>query len=138
MAEVEILGFDARVELLNGEIIDTAAIGSKRVSYVNRLTKLLVRSVADTALVLVQNPVVLGDLSEPEPDFALLKPKDNDYEDLLPEAEDILLLIEVADTTLKYDKQIKVPLYARFCIPEYWVIDIQKQSITLFQKPVEG
>ncbi|NOR70078.1 MAG: Uma2 family endonuclease, partial [Methylomarinum sp.] len=123
---------------IDGEIIDMAPIGSKHVSYVNRITRILVKGIGDIALVSVQNPVILGDLSEPEPDFALLKPKDNDYEDSLPEAEDILLLIEVADTTLNYDKQIKAPLYARFCIPEYWLIDTQKQSITLFQKPVEG
>ncbi|NOQ77103.1 MAG: Uma2 family endonuclease, partial [Methylococcaceae bacterium] len=95
---------------IDGEIIDMAPIGSKHVSYVNRITRILVKGIGDIALVSVQNPVVLGDLSEPEPDFALLKPKDNDYEDSLPEAEDVLLLIEVADTTLNYDKQIKATL----------------------------
>ena len=114
MAEAGILRMDARVELIAGEIIDMAPIGSKHASYVNRLTKELVDAVNNSALVSVQNPIILGDLSEPEPDFAILKPKANDYEDLLPNAEDIFLLIEIADTTIHYDRQIKAPLYARF------------------------
>ena len=138
MAEAGIISNDARVELIAGAIIDMAPIGSKHASYVNRLTRELVRALSNTALVSVQNPIILGDLSEPEPDFALLKPKANDYEDSLPKAEDILLLIEIADTTINYDRQIKAPLYARFSIPEYWLIDTQKLNITVFQKPVQG
>lgn len=138
MAETGILDVDAKVELIDGEIIDMAPIGSIHASYVNRLNRALVQSVGNTALVSVQNPVILGDLSEPEPDFALLRPKANDYEDSLPIAEDILLLIEVANTTVNYDTQIKAPLYARFSIPEYWLIDTQKNTITVFQNPVEG
>jgi len=138
MAETGILEMNARVELIEGEIIDMAPIGSKHASYVNRLNRELVHAVSNTATVSVQNPVILGDLSEPEPDFALLKLKDNDYEDSLPRAEDILLLIEIADTTINYDRKIKAPLYARFSIPEYWLIDTQKVSVTIFQKPVQG
>ena len=138
MVDAGILSFDGRVELIEGEIIDMAPIGSKHVSYVNRLTRELVQAVGDSALVSVQNPVILGALSEPEPDFAILKSKVNDYEDSLPKAEDILLLIEVADTTLAYDKQIKAPLYARFCIAEYWLLDIQNSCVTVFQKPIDG
>ena len=138
MAETGILSRDSRVELIEGEIVDMALIGSKHVSYVNRFGREIIRAVRDTALVSVQNPIILGDLSEPEPDFALLKPKANDYEDSLPKAEDILLLIEIADTTINYDRQIKAPLYARFSIPEYWLIDTQKLNITVFQKPVQG
>ncbi len=138
MAETDVFSHDARVELIEGEIIDMAPIGSTHVSYVNRLNRELVRAVGDSALVSVQNPVILGDLSEPEPDFALLKSKANDYEDSLPNADDIILLIEVADTSINYDKQIKSPLYARFCIPEYWLIDIQKKNLTVYQKPEQG
>ncbi len=138
MAETGILSHDARVELIEGEIIDMAPIGSTHVSYVNRLNRELVRAIGGAALVSVKNPIVLGDLSEPEPDIAILKPKANDYEDSLPNAEDILLLIEVADTTINYDKQIKSPLYARFYIPEYWLIDTQKKSLIIYQKPEQG
>jgi len=114
MAETGILSNDVRVELIDGEIIDIAPIGSTHVSYVNRLTRELVRAVGDAALVSVQNPIILGDLSEPEPDIAILKPKANDYEDALPNADDILLLIEVADKTINYDKQIKSPFMLGF------------------------
>lgn len=138
MAEIGILEMNAKVELIEGEIIDMAPIGSKHASYVNRLTREIVAKVSNAALVSVQNPIILGGLSEPEPDLALLKPKANDYEDSLPKAEDVLLLIEVSDTTLKYDRQIKAPLYARFSIPEYWLIDTQKVTVTIFQKPVHG
>ena len=138
MAEAGIISLDARVELIAGEIIDMPPIGSIHASYVNRLNKELVRAVSNAALVSVQNPVILGDLSEPEPDFAILKPKANDYEDSLPKAEDIFLLIEIADTTINYDRQIKAPLYARFSIAEYWLINTQDQSITVYQMPVQG
>ena len=129
MAEIGILSRDVRMELIEGEIIDMAPIGSRHAAYVNRINRELIRAVGNTAIVSVQNPIILGNLSEPEPDFVLLKPKANDYEDALPQAEDILLLIEVADSTINYDRQIKSPLYARFSIPEYWLINTQEQSI---------
>lgn len=138
MAETGILSFDSRVELIAGEIIDRAPIGSIHASYVNRISREIILAVKNTAIVSVQNPIILGDLSEPEPDFALLKPKANDYEDALPNAEYILLLIEVSDTTVKYDRQIKAPLYARFCIADYWLINTQERNISVFQKPVNG
>ena len=137
MAETAILDIDARVELIEGEIIDMAPIGSPHAAMVNRLNRELVRRVGDLALVSVQNPIILGDYSEPEPDLVLLKPKANDYRDAFPQAEDILLLIEVADSTLNYDQQIKAPLYARFGIPEFWLINLPQQTVTLFQKPMQ-
>ncbi len=137
MAETGILNETARVELIAGEIIDMAPIGSRHAAMVNRLMRLLVNATANAAIVSVQNPIVLGDYSEPEPDIALLKPKANDYEDALPTAQDILLLIEVADSTLLYDRQIKAPLYAEFAIPELWLIDIQQSTMTIFQQPID-
>lgn len=138
MAEAGILSIDSRVELIEGEIIDMAPLGSTHASYVNRITREIILAVKNTALVSVQNPIILGDLSEPEPDFTILKPKANDYEDALPNAKDILLLIEIADTSIEYDRQIKAPLYARFSIAEYWLINTKERSITVFQKPLEG
>lgn len=137
MAETGILNETARVELIAGEIIDMAPIGSRHAAMVNRLMRLLVNATANAAIVSVQNPIVLGDYSEPEPDIALLKPKANDYEDALPTAQDILLLIEVADSILLYDRQIKAPLYAEFAIPELWLIDIQQSTMTIFQQPID-
>ncbi|MEE9345444.1 MAG: Uma2 family endonuclease [Methylococcales bacterium] len=137
MAEAGILDIDTRVELIEGEIIDMVPIGSPHAAIVNRLTRELVRQAENSALVSVQNPIILGDYSEPEPDLVLLKPKANDYQDALPQAEDILLLIEVADSTLNYDRKIKAPLYARFGIFEFWLINLPQQSVTLFQKPLQ-
>jgi len=138
MAESGILGVKERVELIEGEIIDMAPIGCRHAAAVNLLNKQLVDAIGDTAGLSVQNPIVLGDLSEPEPDFALLRPDPNSYRDRLPEADDVLLLIEVWDTTLRYDQTIKAPLYARFAIPELWLVDIEGRSIILFHTPVDG
>jgi Uma2 family endonuclease len=138
MAETGILDIDARVELIEGEIIDMTPIESPHAAMVNRLTRELVRQADNSALVSVQNPIILGDYSEPVPDLVLLKPKANDYQDALPQAEDILLLIEVADSTVNYDQKIKAPLYARFGISEFWLIDLLQQSVTLFQKPLRN
>ncbi len=109
MADTGILDIDARVELIEGVI---APINNPHAAMVNRLNRELVRQAKDSALVSVQNPIILGDYSEPEPDLVLLKPKANDYQDALPQAEDILLLIEVADSTVNYDQKIQAPLYA--------------------------
>jgi Uma2 family endonuclease len=83
----------------------------------------------------VQNPVVLDDYSEPEPDIALLKPHGDFYKSALPRPSDVLLLIEVADTTLRYDRAVKIPLYARHGIPETWLIDLENKHVTIFSSP---
>ena len=138
MAESGILGFKERVELIEGEIIDMAPIGCRHAAIVNRLSKRLIEAVGDAALISIQNPVVLGDLSEPEPDFALLRPDPTEYMDRLPQAGDVLLLIEVCDTTLRYDQAIKAPLYARFDIPELWLVDVERHSVGVFRDPLRG
>ena len=129
---------EARVELIEGEIIDMAPIECQHGGLVNRLTRMLVRAVGDNAIVAVQNSITLGDLSEPQPDFALLRPKANDYTDRLPHAEDLLLLIEVCDSSLRYDRTIKAPLYARFGVPEVWLIDVQGEAIIQCHTPLDG
>ena len=133
MGDVGIFAPGERVELIEGEIINMPPIGSTHSGIVDHLNRLLVRAVGDKAIVRVQNPVVLSDLSEPEPDFALLKPRDNFYKDATPSASDVLLLIEVADSTLRYDRDIKAPLYARHGIPETWIIDIANAQVTIYR-----
>ena len=133
MGDVGIFAPGERVELIEGEIINMPPIGSTHSGIVDHLNRLLVRAVGDKAIVRVQNPVVLSDLSEPEPDFALLKPRENFYKDATPSASDVLLLIEVADSTLRYDRDIKVPLYARHGIPETWIIDIANAQVTIYR-----
>ncbi len=122
MGEAGILHEDDRVELIEGEIVEMAAIGTRHFSSVNGLTRMLVRSVGDAAIVSVQNPVRLDEHTEPQPDLAVIRTRD--YRRSLPGPEDVLLLIEVSDTTLPYDRGVKLPLYARAGIPEVWIVDL--------------
>lgn len=138
MGEAGILAPEARVELIEGEIIDMAPIGSRHASVVNRLTRIIVPAVGERAIVQVQGPVRLSELSEPEPDIALLKPRADYYRDALPGAADVLLLIEVADSTQRYDRRIKVPLYARHGVPEVWVIDLENALVHFHRRPGGG
>jgi Uma2 family endonuclease len=122
MGEAGILHEDDRVELIEGEIVEMAAIGTRHFSCVNGLTRLLVRGVGDEAIVSVQNPVRLDEHNEPQPDLTVLRVRD--YRESLPVPEDVLLLIEVSDTTLRYDRGVKLPLYARAGIREVCILDL--------------
>ncbi len=135
MAEVGVLAPDARVELIEGEVIDMAPMGTRHRYVVMSLTRLLLRAVGDGALVSAQLPLRLGDHSEPEPDLALLKPRDDGYATRMPGGEDTLLVIEVSDTTLAYDVRIKAPLYARHGVPELWVIDLSGGLLRRYSAP---
>ena len=135
MAEAGILREDERIELIEGELIDMAPIGSRHASTVARLTAWLNRAASGRLIVFPQNPVSLSEHSEPQPDLALLKPRDDYYRAALPTAEDVLLLIEVADTTLDYDKVTKVPLYARSGIAEVWLVNLRDAVIEVFRGP---
>jgi Uma2 family endonuclease len=131
------LGFfreDDRVELIKGEIIDMAPIGEPHAWCVRRLGHWLIRRLGDAALVDMQNPVVLGEGSQPQPDIAVLKPRDDLYRQH-PRAEDVLLLIEVADSSLDYDRQTKVPLYARSGIPETWLVALPEETLYVYREP---
>lgn len=138
MAEAGILGPDARVELIEGEIIDMAPIGSKHAAAVSRMAHLLHQKIDQQAIVWTQNPVRLDEYSEPEPDLALLRPQDDFYRSAHPGPEDVLLVIEVADSSLRYDREIKIPLYARHGIPEAWLVDVENATLTLFRAPSES
>ncbi len=136
MAEVGILGEDSRVELIRGQIVDMAPIGAPHLGMVNRLNRLLSTLLAGRGLVSVQNPVRLDDGSEPEPDVAVLKPRADDYESATPRPEEVLLLIEVADSTLRDDRDVKIPLYAESGIPECWLVDIVGRAVEVYRQPV--
>jgi Uma2 family endonuclease len=127
MGEAGILHEDDRVELIEGQIVEMAAIGTRHFACVNGLTRLLVRGVGDAAIVSVQNPVGLDEYTEPQPDLTVLRVRD--YRESLPTPEDVLLLIEVSDTTLAYDRGVKLPLYARAGIPEVWIVDLAGEVI---------
>lgn len=134
LARHGILTENDRVELFDGRIYETAPIGSGHAQCVRRLTELLVLRVTPAALVGIQNPVRLSDRSEPEPDMALLEPKDV-YADRHPGPDDVLLLIEVADSSLDFDRNVKPLLYARAGIPELWVIALREESVHVYRSP---
>lgn len=138
MGEAGVLGEDERLELIDGEIFDMPPIGSPHGGRIKRLNHLLTRAVGERAIVAVQDPVVLDDHSEPEPDLALLRPRADFYTDSHPRASDVLLLIEVADSTLQTDRDIKAPLYARHGIPEVWIVAIPERRIRRFAHPEQG
>jgi Uma2 family endonuclease len=136
MAVAGLLDETDRVELIEGEMIDMAPIGSKHAFIVNRISQLLSARVGGLCLVSTQNPVRFGDRSEPQPDIALLG--NSNYMAALPTATDVLLIIEVSDSTLEYDRDIKLGLYARHGIPEVWLIDVNAKEITVYREPAEG
>lgn len=131
MAEVGILP-ERGVELINGEIIEMSPIGSKHAKIVKKLNNLLNKLLGDHFIISVQDPIVASDLSEPEPDVAVLKYRSDFYENELPKGEDVLLAIEVADTTLSYDSKVKLPIYAASGIPECWIINLAKKEIQVY------
>jgi Uma2 family endonuclease len=130
MGEIGVFAPDARVELIEGEIIDMAPIGNDHQSIVDQLNRALV--VGDRAIVRVQGSIRLSQWSEPEPDVVLLKPRSDFYRGEFALGTDTLLVIEVSDTTLKYDRDIKVPLYARNGVPEAWVVDVNGNALLIY------
>jgi Uma2 family endonuclease len=135
MGEVGILPPEARVELIEGEVIDMPPIGSFHAGKVNRISHRLSMACAPRALVATQNPVFLDLHSEPQPDIALLRPRADFYDSSHPTPADVLLIVEVADTTLAYDTQIKLPLYARHGIPEVWQVDLSNRRFLVHRTP---
>ena len=135
MAQAGILAEDDRVELIDGEIIQMSPIGSRHFAAVARLTRQFVQRFGDVALVVVQRSVRLGEHQEPQPDLALVKDRPDCYAAALPTPPDILLLVEVADTSLEYDRRQKLPLYARHGIPEVWLVDVTTETILVSRDP---
>jgi Uma2 family endonuclease len=138
MGEAGIFAPEARVELIEGEIIDMAPIGTRHGAAVKRLVALLTSALGSLVIVAVQDPLRLSELSEPEPDLMLLQPRDDFYAEAHPSAADVLLLIEVADTSARYEREIKLPLYARHGVPEVWIVDLEARLLRRHRSPVNG
>lgn len=138
MIEIGIIREGDRVELVGGEILEMAAMGSKHYGCIAKLNALLTETLGRTVVVAIQGPVRLPDSSEPEPDVALLKPRDDFYARALPTPEDTLLVVEVSDTTLRYDREVKLPLYARAGIPEVWIVNLPAATVETHSRPVTG
>ena len=138
MAEADILTEEDRVELIAGQIVAMSPIGSRHAACVDRLNGLLHRQQGASFIVRVQSPIALDAYSEPEPDVVLLRPRTDFYTDAHPTASDVLLAIEVADTSIDYDREVKLPLYAQAGLAEVWLIDLQKGRIEVFARPQGG
>src|SRR2546427_975690 len=135
MAEAGILGEDDRVELIDGQVVALTPIGPAHGSCVNRLTALFAPLAGRQATLSVQNPVVLGEHEEPQPDLTILRYRADGYRERLPTAPDVLLVIEVADSSLEWDQRTKIPLYARTRIPEAWLVNLPADTIECYREP---
>jgi Uma2 family endonuclease len=135
MSETGVLSADSRVELIEGEVLDMAPMRSRHASAVGRLVETFSGAVRGQALVWCQLPLHLGDYSEPEPDLMLLQPRADYYADAHPTAADVLLLIEVSDTTARYDRGIKLNLYARHGVCEVWIVDLDNGLMRTYRNP---
>ncbi len=135
MVQTGILAAEERVELIDGEVREMSPIGSVHAAIVNRLNALLMSKLSGRAIVSVQNPVILNDFTEPQPDLVVLRLREDYYKDELPGPGDVLLIIEVSDKTLEYDRDEKLPRYARMSIPEVWLVDANSRQITQYANP---
>ncbi len=138
MGRAGILKPGDRVELIEGEIIQMSPIGSRHAACVAFLTQVFATTVGPRAIVQVQNPVRIGNASEPQPDLMLLKPKSDFYASGHPGPSDVLLLIEVADTSADADRETKLPVYARARVGEVWLVDLERKQIEVYRDPQGG
>lgn len=138
MIKVGILPEESGWELIRGEIVRRMSIGSRHVGTVIKLGKLFERKVGDEVLVSTQNPVHLDEFNEPEPDISLLKPREDFYTESLPTPADVLLLIEVSDSTVEYDRETKKTLYAEAGIAEFWLVNLKNNTIEFYTSPKHG
>jgi Uma2 family endonuclease len=135
MAEAGVFADGDRVELIEGEIVEMTPIGSRHAAQVDRLNDLLTSTAGRRAIVRVQNPIRIGSHSEPQPDLVLLRRRDDYYRAAHPEPRDVLLVVEVSDTTIDYDRSVKVPLYARAGIPHVLIVDVSLGSVEDYRDP---
>lgn len=138
MGETGILLPDDRVELINGEVLEMSPIGRRHAACVDRLNQVFHDRLRGRAIVRVQSPIALGPRSEPQPDLALLRPRDDFYASHHPEVDDILLVIEVSESSLEYDREVKLPQYAIAGVPEVWLVDLAIGQIHICRDPIGG
>ena len=135
MGEVGILGAEERVELIEGELIDMAPIKSWHAGTVELLRERLRQCWKGSVFLFSQNPLALGEHSESEPDIMVLRRRDDYYRKSHPSAEDVLLVVEIADTSLRYDREVKIPLYARHRIPRVWIVNRPENCFEVYSEP---
>ncbi|CAN1210460.1 Putative restriction endonuclease domain-containing protein [Tumidithrix helvetica PCC 7403] len=135
MGKAGIFHPEARLELIEGEIVIMTPIGLRHAVTINRLARFFNNAVQSEGVISIQNPIRLPDYSEPQPDITILLPRDDFYAGKFPQAEDTLLLIEVADSSLKYDRTTKLSLYAEYSIPEYWIANLESDILEIYRQP---
>jgi Uma2 family endonuclease len=138
MAEIGLLKQDQRVELLDGAVVYMSPTSKRHAGIVNRVVALLHRWLGENALLAVQNPMSVAKYTEAYPDIAVLAPRDDYYASALPTPADARLIIEVADTSLAHDRDVKVPLYAREGVSEVWVVDLNRDEVLVYRNPEKG
>jgi Uma2 family endonuclease len=138
MCSAGILTADDRVELIDGELIEMPPMGPPHTGIVNRLAEILFSRLSDAAKLRVQSSVRLSNHTQPEPDLAIVKPDPNHYLLRHPRPADILLAIEVADSSLDYDREQKVPRYAAAGVAEVWLVDVGQKQVTIYSAPSSG
>jgi Uma2 family endonuclease len=136
MAQAGVFAENARIELIEGEILEMASVGGRHIGAIMALTELWILAAAGRFRVSIKNPLRLNDWSEPEPDVVLLRHRPDKYRSGdQPSARDAVLVVEVADSSLQYDMRVKLPLYARHGIAEYWIVDLEAATITVCRSP---
>jgi Uma2 family endonuclease len=136
MVDAGILKPRDRVELIEGEIVEMSPIGNRHVACVSRTNHLFVTAFKKRAIVSPQNPLRLNNYNEPQPDFIILKPREDYYSSQSCTPDDTFFVVEISDTTLRYDTRVKLPLYARFGVPELWIENLQKDVLLVCREPI--
>jgi Uma2 family endonuclease len=135
MAQAGILSEHDRVELINGEVVAMTPVGPRHNAAISRAARAIITAVGDRAIVQNQGSIQLSRFYAPQPDFALLRPRDDFYASHLPGPADIILIIEVAESSLDYDRQVKARIYAEFNVPEYWLVDVGAREVVRHTNP---
>lgn len=138
MMEIGILPEESGWELIDGEIIHRVTIGSKHASVVRRLSRILERNFGELFQISGQNPIHIDEYNEPEPDIALLKPREDFYAESHPRPEDVLLVIEISASTVEYDREHKKTLYAEAGIGEFWLVNLKDNTVEVYSQPKNG
>jgi len=138
MMEAGILPEESGWEIIDGYLIDKMSIGSKHAGTVKRLNRILTNWAENNAIISIQDPIHIDEYNEPEPDIALLKPRDDFYGESHPMPQDVLLLIEVSNSTIEYDRKIKKTIYAEAEIPEFWLVNLQNNTVECYSQPKNG
>ena len=138
MTHIGILPEESGWELIDGEIIHRMTVGSRHASIVKRLNRIFTDLRGKAAIISVQDPIHIDEYNEPEPDIALLKPREDFYAENHPQPEDVLLLVEVSDSTVEYDRDHKKNLYAEAGIEEFWLVNLRENTVEVYSQPKNG